>query len=90
MRRVDRDHVVTPFLLNLAETEKWHVPSRIVASLVSDVLARDVPRASAGRQFLRILFEVEPSSNQAVGNGSVRRVVGKIHLPVAQKASPPV
>ena len=59
----------------------------VIASLLGDMQPGNVPGASACWEFLRILFEVEARGDQAIGDGLVLWIVGKIHLPVAKVAA---
>src|SRR5579871_14125 len=60
---------------------------RVIATLLTDMLAGDAPGAGAGRKFFGVLLEIESRRNQAIADRLVFGIVGKIDLPIAEVAS---
>lgn len=63
------------------------MPTRVVATLLPDMLAGDTPGARTWREFFGVLLEIESRRDQAIADRLVFGIVGKVHLPVAEVAS---
>ena len=83
---VDADDAVAPFLLDLAKAQEGHMAADIVSPILRYVPAGQIPGAGPVRQLLGVLFEVESRGDQAVSDGAVLCISGKVQLVVRDVA----